>query len=216
MPRPRFASLEPERRTAILAAAAAEIAESGLDGASYNRIIERAGVSKGAMYYYFDDREDLCLTVVREAVDRAVAQIGPPIAFDDARGFWDSLADLYARALQFVEREPQLAGLLRALLARPSESASSAITAYTEQAHAFLAELLARGRALGAVRDDLPTDLLARLLVATGDVSDRWLLERWDELPDRTLERYASDVLALHMRVAAPLELVLERERSES
>jgi AcrR family transcriptional regulator len=59
MPRPRWATLEPERRTAILDVAAAEFAAHGFTDASYNRIIQRAGISKGAMYYYFDDQEDL-------------------------------------------------------------------------------------------------------------------------------------------------------------
>ncbi|MBL8975425.1 MAG: TetR/AcrR family transcriptional regulator, partial [Myxococcales bacterium] len=76
MPRPRFATLAPDRRAAILAAAAAEFAAHGIDGASYNRIIARAAVSKGAMYYYFDDKQDLLRAVLDDASERAAAAIG--------------------------------------------------------------------------------------------------------------------------------------------
>ena len=31
----------------------------GFENASLNRIIKKAGISKGAMYYYFDDKMDL-------------------------------------------------------------------------------------------------------------------------------------------------------------
>ena len=213
MPRPRFAALEPARRAAILGAAAEELARHGLEGASYNRIIERSGVSKGAMYYYFDGKDDLCLTALRQAVERAVAEIGPPAGADDAHAFWDALAELYERVMRFVAEEPALAGLLKALLVSPSIHIGAAIAEYTEQARSWLARLLEDGRALGAVRDDLPSDLLTRLLISMGDCTDRWLLERWDGLEPAFVERYAHTMLELHMRVAAPLALVIERER---
>ena len=213
MPRPRFAALEPARRDAILGAAADELAHRGLEGASYNRIIERSGVSKGAMYYYFDGKDDLCLTALRRAFDRAVAHIGPPSRADDAHGFWDALAVVYERILGFVAEEPALAGLLRAVLVSPSARVDAAIAEYTEQARSWLERLLEDGRALGAVRGDLPGDLLTRLLISMGDCTDRWLLERWDELEPAFVERYALTMLELHMRVAAPLALVIERER---
>ena len=88
MPLPRFATLDPDRRAAILTAAAEEFARAGLEGASYNQIIARAGASKGAMYYYFDNKEDLFLTVVDDLAARAVAAIGGLAPFTDAAGFW--------------------------------------------------------------------------------------------------------------------------------
>ena len=68
MPLPRFDKLDDPRKRAILAAAAEELAERGFAGASYNRIIERAGISKGAMYYYFADKDDLYRTVLQAAI----------------------------------------------------------------------------------------------------------------------------------------------------
>ncbi len=219
MPRPRFAALEPDRRQAILAAAAHEIAERGLDGASYNRIIARSGVSKGAMYYYFDGKEDLCLTAVRDAVEQFTAEIGAFPGFEDAVGFWEALEELYLRAIRFVLERPDLAALLRALFARPSNAVDDAIAAYLAEALDLVRDLLERGRAVGAVRDDVPADLLSRVILAMGEASDRWLLERWEDLPDLPedfFERYVREALLQQMRVAAPLELVIEQERNPS
>jgi len=66
VPLPRFQNLDETRRRAILAAAAEEFGERGFAQASYNRIIERAGISKGAMYYYFADKDDLYRTGYRD------------------------------------------------------------------------------------------------------------------------------------------------------
>ena len=66
MPRPRFLKLDPERQAhRFVECGEGRICrESGFEQASYNRIIERAGLSKGAMYYYFDDKLDLYVTVL--------------------------------------------------------------------------------------------------------------------------------------------------------
>ena len=78
MPTKRFHNLDPDKRAAFLEAAAEEFATHGYTGASLNRIIERAGTSKGAMYYYFEDKADLYATVVRDTVSRFVAWCGLP------------------------------------------------------------------------------------------------------------------------------------------
>lgn len=211
-PRPRFQSLSPERRAAILAAACEELAAHGFDKASTNRIIERAGVSKGVLYYYFDDRRDLLLTTLRDATERAFAAVGPPREADDADGFWDALMAWYERATLFVAREPALAGLIKAALS-PSAGAGVAalVDEYTGRGRHYLRGLLARGVALGAVRDDLPLDLLADLVLVTGEAHDRWALEHWHELDGGDLAATARRLLQIHMRLAAPLARLCER-----
>ncbi len=69
MPRPRFDRLDPDKRRRILAVAAEEFAARGVGNASLNRIIDHAGISKGAAYYYFDDKADLFATVIREGME---------------------------------------------------------------------------------------------------------------------------------------------------
>lgn len=64
----RTAAESKETRTALLRAAAASFAERGLNGAKLDDIARRAGVTKGAIYSHFDDREDLLLKACREAI----------------------------------------------------------------------------------------------------------------------------------------------------
>ena len=61
MPRPRFEKLPPEKRETILETAAKEFAEFGYEGASLNQILAKSGISKGAAYYYFDNKEDFAI-----------------------------------------------------------------------------------------------------------------------------------------------------------
>jgi len=61
--------LAPEKREHLLDVAAREFAIHGFANASNNCILEQAQMSKGATYYYFEDKVDLFCTVVRYASD---------------------------------------------------------------------------------------------------------------------------------------------------
>jgi AcrR family transcriptional regulator len=59
--------LPPEvRRDEILAAALAVFSELGFGRATLNDVAERAGVTKGAVYHYFESKEQLFIALLRE------------------------------------------------------------------------------------------------------------------------------------------------------
>ena len=62
-----FLNLTPEEQDRIIEAALDEFAEKDFESASLNNIIARAGISKGSMYHYFNNKEDLYLYVIEYA-----------------------------------------------------------------------------------------------------------------------------------------------------
>lgn len=68
MPTKTFLSLPIEKRTAIFNAALEEFADNGYSVASTNKICKCAGISKGSMFQYFENKEDLFLFVVKKAL----------------------------------------------------------------------------------------------------------------------------------------------------
>jgi AcrR family transcriptional regulator len=67
-----------ERRDArqdLLSAAADVFAERGFHDASIDEIAERAGYSKGAVYWHFASKDDLFLALVEERVDRPTREM---------------------------------------------------------------------------------------------------------------------------------------------
>lgn len=206
MPRPRFATLDPARRATIFAAAAEEFAAHGIDGASYNRIITRAAASKGAMYYYFDDKQDLLLAVLDDAITRAGAAIGDMRPCHDPPTFWAEVTALCARTLAFFLREPVLAALAGRMLTAPTGPLAAAVATVHARIFATTTELLRRGQSVRAVRDDLPIDLLAHLLTGVGEAMDRWLLTRWSQLRPAEFAELPTRIVDLFTRIAAPQE----------
>ena len=65
---PKFRRRSAERPTEIVAAAMEVFADKGFAAARLDDIAKRAGVSKGALYLYYETKEELFRAVVRQAV----------------------------------------------------------------------------------------------------------------------------------------------------
>ncbi len=71
--------IETARRAQIVVAAIDTIAEAGYAGASFARIAERLGISRGLISYHFAGKDDLIKQVVHQAAEQAKAYIRPRI-----------------------------------------------------------------------------------------------------------------------------------------
>ena len=66
MPRATWANLDAERRARVLHAAMAEFGRHGYSGGSLNVIAREAGVAKGSLFQYFDDKFDFFAHVAEQ------------------------------------------------------------------------------------------------------------------------------------------------------
>ena len=205
VPRPRFAKLDPEKRRAILDAAMEEFASSGYERASYNRIIERAGVSKGAMYYYFDDKEDLFTTVVQQVMELAMGQFTEFPAFESATEFWNATREFIVNAWAFMEENPVVVGVLRsALTLQASGSSIRAVRELQRMYQEWAEGFLRQGQAVGAVRSDLPFGLLVAVVIAVASAGDTWLSVHFDEVSGTDPEQFSQQFVEMFRGALAP------------
>jgi TetR/AcrR family transcriptional regulator, transcriptional repressor of aconitase len=206
MPRPRFQKLTPAKQSAILAVAADEFAAHGLQGASFNRIIESAGLSKGAMYYYFDDKEDLYLAVLKDALGQVMIQLGEFPGADSPAAFWDSLRAMYFRVLDAYRSSPQQVSLARGFLrSLGSPRVKQTYVELEQSAAVWFAAILSQGQAVGAVRNDIADDLLLAGAFGLLEGTDRWLIDRWETLSESALSDAASAIFSMLQRVLQKL-----------
>jgi TetR/AcrR family transcriptional regulator, transcriptional repressor for nem operon len=159
---------DPERtRERLLHAASREIYRSGFQSASLDTILASAGVTKGALYHHFKNKEALGYAVVEEVI------------FPNVRGQW-------VRPLQSV-KDPidALIGIVRGISVRPedvcggcqlnnlAQEMSPLDTGFRKRLEAIFdawreaaAFVLRQGQIRGSVRRDVePTDA-AGLLIA--------------------------------------------------
>jgi TetR/AcrR family transcriptional regulator len=207
MPRPRFEKIPPEKRRQILDAAAREFAEKGYDGASLNRIIDDAGVSKGAMYYYFDDKEDLFHTVIVDVHEEFFAATGEFPDVPDVKTFWRASEDFFAKMMSCAVSNPVLIGLYKSWNAAMARGELSRSVREDQKLHFdFHRTYVARGQQVGAVRRDLPDDLLLGLLEAVDDAGDHWFAMHFEELAEDDLRGMQRSFFDLYRRILEPRE----------
>jgi AcrR family transcriptional regulator len=205
MPRPRFSKLPSDKRERIMQTAGKEFATYGYDNASLNRILESIGMSKGAAYYYFDDKTDLFATVLAYYADVVtnLIEIDPDALTRET--FWPYLMTIYTRPVASIHAAPWMMGLYRALTSLPaSVRQQEAMKGYFSQLWAWFTTLIKRGQELGVVRTDLPDDLLFALVTGLDGASDQWLIDHWDELTPEQLGVILGHVIDMIRRMLAP------------
>jgi AcrR family transcriptional regulator len=81
---PERTFIETARRAQIVAAAIDTIAAAGYPQASFARIAERAGISRGLISYHFAGKDDLIKQVVHDVVEQGAAYMRPRILAESA------------------------------------------------------------------------------------------------------------------------------------
>lgn len=85
---PKFRRRPADRPAEILAAALEVFAERGFQAARLEEVAKRAGVSKGALYLYFETKADLFRAVVSDAIspnlERVKAMAAAEVTFEQA------------------------------------------------------------------------------------------------------------------------------------
>ncbi|MFT4626075.1 MAG: AcrR family transcriptional regulator [Myxococcota bacterium] len=207
MPTRQFDSVDPATRVALIEAAAAEFSEHGYEAGSLNRIITEAGVSKTKFYRWFDDKADLWRTVVRHLVGRFLTRMAMPAApMVDPASFWGEVRRQWRLTLAVYAEWPPAAGLVREL-ARSAlvGDGSGALAEAVATIRASLEVLIRVGQHVGAVRTDLPFDLVLALAAGTSDSVDVWLAEHPEVLADpEASDALADDLTDLMRRMATP------------
>jgi AcrR family transcriptional regulator len=206
MARPRFDRLSPERQRVILAAAESEFAAHGYTGASLNRIIKAASLSKGVFYYYFDDKVDLATTVFERATSAVVGSVrsfSPPEGDVD---FWESFESIVRATMENLRNAPRqtdaVSRLGMAIVSDPELGArlQATMRVWTRAA----AKYWRRGQELGAVRTDFSPEALVILLQGVKEALARVLLPTNRAPTQRELDRFIECQLDFFRRVASP------------
>ncbi len=170
--RPRKPAAKPSRdqakaatRAALIRAGIAEFDGEGLD-VSLDAICERAGVTRGAFYVHFADRNDFIIAVMDQLLSGFVAALTAV-----PTGGIQRVIQLYFAAAS--ARSPMIAGgtglrMQHVLDAcRRSKKVGDAYRGLVLQARDRLVTALDHDRAAGMLRADLDARALADLLVVT-------------------------------------------------
>ncbi|MCC6795076.1 MAG: TetR/AcrR family transcriptional regulator [Candidatus Hydrogenedentes bacterium] len=99
---------EAERR--LLSSALASFSEKGYEGTSIREIIERAGVTRPVLYYYFENKEHLFRRLVESWFTELVEDMDR--ALEGVVGLREQLKTLIVNVFEHAERSPHVVRLI--------------------------------------------------------------------------------------------------------
>lgn len=127
----KFLNLKPEKRQRILNAAMKEFAQKGFKNASTDVIVKEAGISKGALFHYFNNKKDLFLFLYDYTMDVLMNEMLPKFDFNEK--------DVFNRILQGSRLKLEI-------LKMYPEMYNFILTAYMEESREVKSELEKRNK----------------------------------------------------------------------
>ena len=151
--KPRWERRKEARPAELLAAALELFVEKGYAGTRLDDVASRAGVSKGTLYLYFQNKEDLFKAVVRESVVERISETAEQI--ERFEGPSDVLLEQVVRRWWSEYGEKTAGGISKLMMAESNnfpEIARFFLEEVIEPWHALLGRAIARGVERGEFR----------------------------------------------------------------
>ncbi len=167
-----FLNLTVDEQNKIIDAALDEFVDKDFETASLNNIITKAGISKGSMYHYFANKEDLYLFIINqimktkeEFLNHALAASEKPLA---EMSFFESLEFQMLASVDFASqhyREHQLSIHLQTMAEGPlKERLLGDLTRAFED---HIKNMVDDALKLGEIRDEFDKGFVIRILKFT-------------------------------------------------
>lgn len=183
MPRQTFLNLPEEKRERILNTAIDEFSYYHFNDASINRIIDKAAISRGSFYQYFNDLEDLFRYIFKLAADEKQLYMNEKIGSNFSNDLFSNLQMMYTLGLQFAKDHPKLAKMANHLYKGDKQFKMKILGEWEEYALDYLKTFLKKGQEEGTVRLDLNVDVAANLFYQMNlTITDQYLSDQeWEE-----------------------------------
>lgn len=165
-PKPRWERRKDARPQELLAAALGQFVERGFAATRLEDVARRAGVSKGTLYLYFENKEELFKAVVREHIVHAIGAAEQTVAeFDGHSG--DLLRAILMRWWDQIGAT-ELAGITKLMMAEANnfpDLAQFYNVEVIERGNRLISSVLVRGVARGEFRP-LDAEVMTPVLTA--------------------------------------------------
>jgi AcrR family transcriptional regulator len=167
MPRATWANLDAGRRDRVLHAAMAEFGRHGYSGGSLNVIARQAGVAKGSLFQYFDDKFDFFAHVAEQTSLRVYEAMLPTLREPAAgQSFVEHFVGLVDVWIAYMADHPLERGVTAATTMELDPEVRRAVREPVHRLYAQgLRPLLQAGVDSGEFRADADLDALLSLLV---------------------------------------------------
>lgn len=170
---PRFEKLEPTLKQRILDSALKEFGHFGYGSASMNRLVNDAGISKGAIFKYFGTKAGLFDFIYRSSLEDVKEQLRMVRDSTSSEPFFDRLEKVIRAGLEFTHHRPLSAAIYyRVIYTGDAPHGNRILSEIQGTSKRFLKTLIEDGIKTGELRLDMDAERTAFIIQS---VLDRFL-----------------------------------------
>ncbi|GAB4263839.1 TetR/AcrR family transcriptional regulator [Thermincola ferriacetica] len=163
MPRQTFFNLPEDKRKKIIDIALDEFAGRPYSKASLSRIVARAGIAKGSMYQYFEDKKDLFMYLLELAAREKLAYIEQEV--DPSADFFTAFAQSMLAGIRFNLDHPKLSRVIaNAMDSAGEEALHDFIAKGRKMTLEYFSQMIRRGQEQGSIRKDIDIKLASYMV----------------------------------------------------
>lgn len=191
------------KRERIMTAASELMVERGNTDFQMSEVSARCHMSKGALYYYFSDKDKLVEAVFEASGDELVSAIEEAVS--QAASAREALESLFSELARRMRTRSPLVLALTVELSSTGGELFSAVSGQLSRIVRIIGELLERGKGEGFVRQDVDTSLAAVYLcgglVGTTVASASGVMQGSEAMGLSLMELLAHGVAPLGLRL---------------
>lgn len=132
----KFFNLDRDKQERIINAALQVFASSGYEAASTNEIVKEAGISKGLLFHYFNNKRELFLYLYDYSLRVIREQIVDLIDFQE-RDVLARCRQIVLLTIELVRRHPQMSNFILIANEKASEPIKKELADRNQQLHAL-------------------------------------------------------------------------------
>jgi AcrR family transcriptional regulator len=178
----------------LLAVAAELFAERGFDATSVQEVVERAQVTKGALYHYFDSKQDLLYEIYHSIISAQLADLDAILALAEPPA-----ATLRAIIVSLVESTAARADqalVFSREMHRLDQDKLAAVRADRRRYHDLVCGVVASAQDSGEFAKVAEADTVALVVFGVVNQLPRWYSPRGAKTPGQLGDEIADFVLA--------------------
>ncbi len=161
MPTSTFLHLDEEKKSHILSVCYREFAQYNYREASVTRIVHNAGIAKGSIYKYFQDKKELYEYLIEHAIQEKLGYIDRHWVNSANSSVWDDLWAGIEAGARFDFDYPQYARFLDRVLTPANDVFDIDIRTMVQQrSYRYMQQFIQRGVERGEIRTDMDADLI--------------------------------------------------------
>jgi TetR/AcrR family transcriptional regulator len=166
MPSSTFFNLPDDKRKKIIECAIDEFAQNDYDSASISQIVANAGIAKGSLYQYFEDKSDLHRYLIELASEKKAEMLDANRAIENGLTLFDTLRWLFQEMANFEILYPRLAKIAYRAIYGKSPLPEDIVNKARQSTTQYFFEMIEQGKHQGEIRLEIDSGAAAFIFSA--------------------------------------------------